>query len=40
MPTVLSLWLAMIFALSFYKLTRGDHEANLAALAATVAGLR
>ncbi|TFU03876.1 MFS transporter [Polymorphobacter arshaanensis] len=33
-PAVLSFWLAMIFALSFYKLTRSDHEANLAALAA------
>ncbi|HPU15924.1 MAG TPA: MFS transporter, partial [Polymorphobacter sp.] len=32
-PTVLGLWLAMLGALSFYKLTRSDHEANLAALA-------
>ena len=33
-PTVLGLWMALLGALSFYKLTRGDHEANLAALAA------
>jgi len=33
-PTVLALWMAMLFALSFYKLTRSDHEANLAELAA------
>lgn len=33
-PTVLGLWLAMLGALSFYKLTRSDHEANLAALEA------
>ena len=36
-PAVLSFWLVMIFALSFYKLTRSDHEANLAELAARAA---
>lgn len=32
-PAVLSLWMAMLGTLTFYKLNRGDHEANLAALA-------
>lgn len=33
-PTVLALWMAMLAALTFYKLERGDHEDNLRALAA------
>lgn len=32
-PTVLSLWMAMLGALTFYKLNRSDHEDNLRALA-------
>jgi Na+/melibiose symporter-like transporter len=32
-PAVLSLWLAMMMALSFYKIDRSDHENNLRALA-------
>lgn len=33
-PTVLTLWMAMLAALTFYKRNRSDHEASLAALAA------
>lgn len=33
-PTILALWLCMIAVLSFYRLGRDDHEANLRALAA------
>ena len=33
-PAVLSLWMAMMLALSFYKINRSDHEENLRALAA------
>lgn len=32
-PAVLSLWMAMMLALSFYKIDRSDHEDNLRALA-------
>jgi glycoside/pentoside/hexuronide:cation symporter, GPH family len=32
-PAVLTLWLLMMLAISRYKLERGDHEANLKALA-------
>ena len=32
-PTVLSLWMAMIAVIGFYRISRADHEANLAALA-------
>lgn len=37
-PTILSLWMAMIAVMSTYKLTREDHEANLKQLAANKAG--
>jgi GPH family glycoside/pentoside/hexuronide:cation symporter len=33
-PTVLTLWMAMMAALTFYKRDRSDHEASLLALAA------
>jgi Na+/melibiose symporter-like transporter len=33
-PAVLSLWMTMLAALTFYTLTRSDHEANVRALAA------
>jgi GPH family glycoside/pentoside/hexuronide:cation symporter len=33
-PTVLTLWMAMMATLTFYKLDRSDHEATLRALAA------
>jgi Na+/melibiose symporter-like transporter len=33
-PTILCLWMAMVASLVFYRIDRGDHEANLAALAA------
>lgn len=33
-PAVLSLWMAMMLALSFYKINRSDHEDSLRALAA------
>jgi Na+/melibiose symporter-like transporter len=36
-PAVLSLWLAMLAALTFYRIDRSDHEANLVALAARAA---
>jgi Na+/melibiose symporter-like transporter len=32
-PTILSLWMAMVAALAFYRLDRGEHEANLRTLA-------
>ena len=31
-PTILSLWMAMLFVMLFYTLTRSDHEANLRTL--------
>ena len=37
-PVVLSLWMAMMLALRFYKIERSDHEDNLRALAARRAG--
>lgn len=33
-PVILSLWLAMMAAIAFYRIDRTDHEANLRALAA------
>lgn len=33
-PAVLTLWMATLVAITFYRLDRGDHEANPAALAA------
>ena len=33
-PTILTLWMTMLAALTFYKRERSDHEASLAALAA------
>jgi glycoside/pentoside/hexuronide:cation symporter, GPH family len=37
-PTILTLWLAMVGVMSTYKLTREDHEANIRQLAANKAG--
>lgn len=37
-PTLLALWLAMIFAISRYRISKEEHEANLARLAALQAG--
>jgi Na+/melibiose symporter-like transporter len=37
-PTVLALWMAMVAAIGFFRLSRADHDANLAALAARRAG--
>lgn len=31
-PTVLTLWMSMVAVLGFYRISRADHEANLAAL--------